>query len=233
MKTCSTVVLINENGLILGVSRKDDHNDINFCGGKSEPIDDNDPINTAIRETKEETGLDIFNLRLIFATNYQGAMNYTYLADYTGEINHNEPHVVKFVDSTTIKNGRFGDYNELVFKSLDEMDVKYRKYPLPTKEYLFCVVEKENLSNMVCFTTKEYMKGFNPAIDLPNHPNDDEYNDIQYILVEAGLIRGNFENIYYSILNKTGKKIDDRLSLMFLLEQAGFKYNYEFEFLMR
>lgn len=232
MKTCSTVVLINENGLILGVSRKDDHNDINFCGGKSEPIDDNDPINTAIRETKEETGLDIFNLRLIFATNYQGAMNYTYLADYNGEINHNEPHVVKFVDSTTIKNGRFGDYNELVFKSLDEINIKYRKYPLPTKEYLFCVVEKENIGNMVCFTTEEYMKGFNPAIDLPNHPNDDEYNDIQYMLSEAKLNRGIMENFYYSICNENLKIIDDRLSLMFVLEQAGFKYNYEFEFLM-
>ena len=53
------------------------------------------------------------------------------------------------------------------------------------------------------------------------------------MLSEAKLNRGIMENFYYSICNENLKIIDDRLSLMFVLEQAGFKYNYEFEFLMR
>jgi hypothetical protein len=46
------VVLINEEGLILGVSRKDNHTDFGLVGGKMDPEDNNDPMITAIRECK-------------------------------------------------------------------------------------------------------------------------------------------------------------------------------------
>ena len=88
MKITAQVVLINQDGLFLGVSRKDNHYDFGLPGGKMEPIDDNDPTNTAIREVYEETGLDIYNLRLVFAMHKDGYMGYTYLANYKGEINH-------------------------------------------------------------------------------------------------------------------------------------------------
>lgn len=119
------VVLINDEGLILGVSRKHDHNDMGLIGGKQDPEDMGDPMITAIRECKEETGLDISNLRLIFAIHKGGNMGYTYLADYSGEINHNEPHVVKWVPFQTLVRGSFGRYNQLVAESLDDMDVEY------------------------------------------------------------------------------------------------------------
>jgi len=90
------VILINPEGYVLGVSRKDDHNDFGLPGGKMDPEDNDDPKITAVRETKEETGLDITNLRLIFAIHKDGFMGYTYLADYSGNIEHNEPHVVKW-----------------------------------------------------------------------------------------------------------------------------------------
>ena len=106
------VVLINPEGLVLGVSRKDDHTSMGLAGGKMEDIDNDDPKNTAIRETKEETGLDISNLRLIFAIHKGGNMGYTYLADYSGEINHNEPHVVKWLPFQTLVRGSFGRYNQ-------------------------------------------------------------------------------------------------------------------------
>lgn len=121
------VVLINEEGYILGVSRKDDHTNFGLAGGKMEEVDDNDPTNTAIRETKEETGLDISNLRLVFATHKDGNMGYTYLANYNGEINHNEPHVVKWVTFSELINGKFGKYNKMVSDSLDDMGIKYIK----------------------------------------------------------------------------------------------------------
>jgi len=119
------VVLINDKGLILGVSRKDNHNDFGLIGGKSEPIDNNDPMATAIRECKEETGLNISNLRLVLAIHKDGYMSYTYLADFDGEISHDEPHIVKWVPFETLINGSFGKYNKLVSESLDDMGVKY------------------------------------------------------------------------------------------------------------
>jgi 8-oxo-dGTP pyrophosphatase MutT (NUDIX family) len=60
------VVLINENGLVLGVSRKDDHSKMGLPGGKMDPEDLLDPMTTAIRECTEETGLDVSNLKMVF-----------------------------------------------------------------------------------------------------------------------------------------------------------------------
>lgn len=125
MKITAQVVLINPEGLILGVSRKDDHNDFGLIGGKMDPQDDNDPINTAIREAREETGLEIYNLRLVFAIHKEGFMGYTYLADYKGEINHNEPHVVKWLPMERLVLGSFGKYNQMVSDSLKDMGVKF------------------------------------------------------------------------------------------------------------
>jgi 8-oxo-dGTP pyrophosphatase MutT (NUDIX family) len=119
------VVLINEEGLVLGVSRKTNHNDFGLPGGKMDPEDEGDPTNTAIRECKEETGLDISNLKLVFAIHKGGNMGFTYLAKYNGEINHNEPHVVKWVEFQTLVRGSFGRYNQLVAESLDDMDIDY------------------------------------------------------------------------------------------------------------
>lgn len=121
------VVLINPEGLALGVSRKTDHNDFGLPGGKMDPEDNGDPMITAIRECKEETGLDITNLRLIFAIHKSGNMGHTYLADYTGEIEHDEPHVVKWVPFQVLINGSFGRYNQMVSESLDSMEIKYQK----------------------------------------------------------------------------------------------------------
>lgn len=124
MKISAQVVLINPEGLVLGVSRKTDHNDFGLVGGKMEP-EDKTPKDTAIRECKEETGLDISNLRLIFAIHKDGFMGYTYLADYTGEIKHNEPHVVKWIPFERLILGSFGKYNKLVFESLTDMGVNF------------------------------------------------------------------------------------------------------------
>lgn len=120
------VVLINEEGLILGVSRKDNHNDFGLPGGKMDPEDNGDPMVTAIRECKEETGLDVSDLQLVFAIHKSGNMGYTYLAKYSGEINHNEPHVVKWVPMQVLINGSFGRYNELVSESLLSMEIPFQ-----------------------------------------------------------------------------------------------------------
>jgi 8-oxo-dGTP pyrophosphatase MutT (NUDIX family) len=119
------VVLINEDGLVLGVSRKHDHNDMGLPGGKQDPEDGDDPMVTAIRECKEETGLDVTDLKLVFAIHKGGNMGFTYLAKYSGKIEHNEPHVVKWVPFQSLVRGTFGRYNQLVAESLDDMDIDY------------------------------------------------------------------------------------------------------------
>jgi ADP-ribose pyrophosphatase YjhB (NUDIX family) len=127
MQHTAQVVLINPQGLVLGVSRKDNHEDFGLCGGKMEDVDNNNPELTAIRETLEETGLQISNLRLIFAMHKDGYMGHCYLADYEGEINHNEPHVVKWVPFETLIKGTFGKYNTLVCESLTNMGISFIK----------------------------------------------------------------------------------------------------------
>jgi ADP-ribose pyrophosphatase YjhB (NUDIX family) len=125
MNITAQTVLINPQGFVLGVSRKDNHQDFGLCGGKMEEIDKGDPQMTAIRETFEETGLKISNLRLVFAMHKDGYMGYTYLADYKGEINHNEPHVVKWVPFEVLTSGSFGKYNQLVGESLKDMGIHF------------------------------------------------------------------------------------------------------------
>ena len=120
------VVLINKEGLVLGVSRKTNHSDFGLPGGKEELEDSGVPIITAYRETLEETGIKANNFKLVLAIHKDGYMSYTYLADYEGEINHNEPHVVKWVPFQELIDGSFGKYNKLVSESLTDMGVEYK-----------------------------------------------------------------------------------------------------------
>lgn len=129
MKKCAFVVIINNDGYALGVSRKNDHNDFGLPGGKQDEIDNGDPKLTAIRELKEETGIDVSieDLELCFALHKKGAMCYTYLAKkYNGEINHNEPHVVKWLEFEELTKGVNGYYNKIVMESLLDMNLKLK-----------------------------------------------------------------------------------------------------------
>jgi len=148
------VVLINKEGYVLGVSRKTDHNDFGLPGGKMDPEDNENPITTAIRETLEETGLRISNLKLVFAIHKSGNMGYTYMADYEGEINHNEPHVVKWVPFDVLISGSFGKYNQLVSESLESMGVYYLLAELPKNKYLYAI----DNNNFIHFTSEAYWK---------------------------------------------------------------------------
>jgi len=126
MKKAVMIVLLNQNYEVLCVSRKDNHTDFGLIGGKLEPEDNNNPITAAIRETKEETGLDIFNLELIYQAHREGVMGYTYLANYSGVINTTEPHIVKWGPfSTIINNSSFSVWNYEVYQSLVSM-----RYPV-------------------------------------------------------------------------------------------------------
>jgi predicted TIM-barrel enzyme/8-oxo-dGTP pyrophosphatase MutT (NUDIX family) len=126
MKKSVAIVLINDKGEILAVSRKDDHSNFGLVGGKVDDDDNDDTEAAAIRETKEETGLDIKNLRLILVCPEGTRMAYTYLADWEGEIHTDEPHVVKWTAFQTIMEGRYAKYNLLVKNSLEWLNIPFK-----------------------------------------------------------------------------------------------------------
>jgi 8-oxo-dGTP pyrophosphatase MutT (NUDIX family) len=189
--------LINPEGLILGVSRKDNHKDFGLPGGKMEDEDMGNIQTTAIRETKEETGLDITNLQMIFATHKHGYMSYTYLAQYSGEINHNEPHVVKWVPMQVLINGCFGKYNELVAESLKDMGVEFQ---LDIDEET--IIEKLNE-----FMKDHTFNGFNVSVKEIRKEKD-WLGKTQYTLYLTGIVEEtcDFDNRFTEGIDAIGER---------------------------
>lgn len=140
MKEAVQVVILNEHGQVLVVSRKDDHSAFGLVGGK---VDEGETLMEAIiRETKEETGLTIFEKDLIqiFSMHRNGYMGYTYLTDhYKGEIQTDEDHVVRWdiFNEITHSSAPFGEWNRLVAESMVSMGLHfdYKYYQVGDKIY--------------------------------------------------------------------------------------------------
>lgn len=114
----ATVLLLNQEGKVLAVSRKDKKTDFGLPGGKVDK--DETDEEAAIREAKEETGLTVTNLRLVWKN--VDSHNYwtsCYLADHEGEVSSKEEGVVCWVDRDVLTNGCFGEFNKKVFEELD------------------------------------------------------------------------------------------------------------------
>lgn len=116
------LLTFNKQGKLLAVSRKHDHNDMGLPGGKIDPGETKEEA--ILREVKEETGLDIENLKFQFVrlcidkdNTYKSCGVFT--GDVKGIINHNEPHIVKWVDPVVITKGSFGDFNIQTFNKLN------------------------------------------------------------------------------------------------------------------
>lgn len=110
------ILAFNEQGKVLGVSRKDDPNDWGMPGGRVESGESS--IAAAIRELKEETGLDAIDPILCFAEKSNYLFCYTFRADVVGVIKTNEEGRVRWIDPSLLLKGTFASYNIRMFKQL-------------------------------------------------------------------------------------------------------------------
>lgn len=123
--------IIHESGLVLAVSRKHDENDLGLPGGKLDP---NETFReAAIRETKEETNLDIIEAVPVFAAPcgtpgiHHVHWCMTFLCKATGELRRMEKgRVLWTTPERLIKKpdgsfNSFGEYNGAVQKALSTM----------------------------------------------------------------------------------------------------------------
>ncbi len=117
MKYAAVVYLENPEGLILGVSRKHNHDDFGLPGGSVEPGESFS--DAAIREVMEETSLHIFDLVKIFQRENSDVQVHCFSAKYDGEAKSVENAVVKWVSRETLVSGSFGTYNKDLFDYID------------------------------------------------------------------------------------------------------------------
>jgi 8-oxo-dGTP pyrophosphatase MutT (NUDIX family) len=118
MTKLSACSLLIKDGKILAVSRKDNHNDFGLIGGKVE--ENETPEQAVLRETTEETGLHLTNLKEVFSAPCNGSVCTTFMAEYNGEIKTDEYHIVRWVEWEDLFAGTFGDYNRQLFNCLQK-----------------------------------------------------------------------------------------------------------------
>jgi 8-oxo-dGTP pyrophosphatase MutT (NUDIX family) len=132
MRQAVCVFLSNTQGLLLAVSRKDNPEIWGFPGGKVE--EGEELSDAAIRECREETGLNIFNLHPVYTGICKGEVDFlttTFIADFNYfEINsigssEEETGIIAWVKPEVLTSGPFGKYNRELLDSLkrDKIDV--------------------------------------------------------------------------------------------------------------
>ena len=116
MNTAILVLIINKNkNEFLSVSCKNDHSDFNLPGGK---VEHNETyIEAGIREVKEETGIDVYNLHYLYKdldNDFEVITYYTF--DYQGNIYTKENHIVKWLPIYDLnKSKKWYKYNSMIY----------------------------------------------------------------------------------------------------------------------
>jgi len=118
------LIIDKESCKFLSVTLKDDHNDFNLPGGKVE--NGENLISAGIREVKEETGMNIYNLKFLYEgmdDDYQVITFYTY--NYDGSIYTKENHVVKWLPIYDLtKSNKWPVYNTKIYEEYLKINIK-------------------------------------------------------------------------------------------------------------
>ncbi len=136
----AVVATIIKDGKVLSVSRKTDHNDRGFPGGKVDPGETDQEA--LVREVFEETGLTITRSRMVDERMDEcGVLVKMFVVDeFEGEINTTEAGLVEWVDPVDLCSGgcSFRQYNfnlfgeklyvELIYRNLHDQVVCVDEY---------------------------------------------------------------------------------------------------------
>lgn len=112
-RTVAVLIFREEDGMVLGVSRKDDPSKFSLPGGHVEEGETDEQA--AKRELKEETGLDIRHLEPVYEALCDGSYCTTFEGEVRGEIHTEEAGVVRWCRPSELAYGAFGEYNQDLF----------------------------------------------------------------------------------------------------------------------
>lgn len=125
--TAACVLLVDNSGRVLGVSRKDHLDQYGIPGGKREPHETYEEA--AARELKEETGLRVKNLRKLYEGPCAGENDVyntvTFVGEYEGKIRTSEPGQVKWLEWDALFDGPFGEYNRRLFEAFQRLNPQH------------------------------------------------------------------------------------------------------------
>lgn len=114
------VLIWRQDGNILGVSRPDDSEAFTLPGGGMH--EGEEPADTAIRELKEETGVELAGITPLFHALSDGtpctAFEGTPMPLEKFQPQEGEKGVVKWCTPSELANGPFGEYNQLLFTKM-------------------------------------------------------------------------------------------------------------------
>lgn len=128
MKQITIVVaIIEKDGKFLATSRKKNHELFGFPGGKVE-YTDKSILNAIIRETKEETGINIIDAELIHSETYNGELTFAFKINkwsgtpYTDEIAISKGEgLVRWLNAEQLAVSFCGTYNKKLLTKLKNL----------------------------------------------------------------------------------------------------------------
>lgn len=112
----AAIMLVIKDGLILGVSRRNDPTKFGLPGGKCNPLEA--PFDAAIRECLEETSITVSHAIFLYERSEEGFhADCFYATKWTGEPVKSEEGEVKWITRKEIIDGAFGEYNKQMLEA--------------------------------------------------------------------------------------------------------------------